>query len=133
MNSFVTKEVSIYYPFPDEFPHALLESGGVGAERLRNLESEPFIRVAKVSDEVVGAYLLTQQDDPQRFRLEGLAVEEGFRGRGLGSWLVGHAIGVAESKGGRHVITARAYAGELFARLGFAAEGERWHLEITPE
>ena len=133
MNHFVTKEITIFYPYGDEVPYELLEASGADPHRLTALHEEPFIRVAKREDDVIGVYLLSRLDQAT-FQVDALGVEPTFRKRGLGSWLVGHAIGVAESKGGRHVVLPRArYRGQLFARLGFEVRDDRWDLEITPE
>ena len=131
MNHFVTKQISIYFPYEAEVPHELLALGGL--QQPLPAELPPFIRVAKFEERVIGVYLL-ETEDGVRFSLESLAVEEAFRGRGLGSWLVGHAIGVAESKGGRRVwLPESRYTGSLFDRLGFAREASIYELEITPE
>ncbi len=132
MNRFLSKEVSIYYPYAEEIPYDLLEDAGADPERVANLSNEPFIRVAKHSGQVIGVYLLSQLD-AQTFCLDALAVAPAFRNRGLGSWLVGHAIGVSESRGGRRVVVPRPYAGGLLARQGFAAQDPGQVLTITPE
>ena len=132
MSHFLTKQVRIFYPYLDESPTLLLEQAGVPRERLDELHQEPFVRVAKAGDQIVGAYLMTRLET-ERFAIDAVVVDAGTRGRGLGGWLIGHAIGVAESKGGRQVICRCAYPGTLFERLGFTGGDTGWQLTITPE
>ncbi len=132
MNRFLSKEVSIYYPYAEEIPYDLLKEAGADPARVANLSHEPFVRVAKHTGQVIGVYLMSQLD-AQTFRLDALAVESAFRNRGLGSWLVGHAIGVSESRGGRRVLVTRPYAGGLLGRQGFEPQAGGQVLTITPE
>jgi hypothetical protein len=50
----------------------------------------------------------------------------------VGRWLLGHAIGIAESRGGR-VVDAPDAAGEFFLGAGFVREDGRFRLRLTPE
>jgi predicted N-acetyltransferase YhbS len=62
-----------------------------------------------------------------------LAVAEGCRRQGLGHWLLGHALGLAESKGAREVVV-RGHRGRRFlARVGFRVDGPDQTLSLTPE
>ena len=60
------------------------------------------LRVAKIKEQVVAGYALSSAVEPQdRFRLDWIAVLPDFQRRGVGRWVAGHALGVAESKSGR--------------------------------
>ena len=91
-----------------------------------------FIRVAKHDNQVIAAYRF-KQVSPSVFEICYLRVEEAFQGQGLGSWLLAHAIGIIESKGGREVIT-RCKQRTLFARVGFKQGlSDRLRLTLIPE
>ncbi len=51
---------------------------------------------------MIGVYALAQHD-ATTFELMNIAVADAFQGTGLGRRLLGHAIGLAESKGARVV------------------------------
>ena len=50
----------------------------------------------------LGVYVLKPRDET-RFELMNIAVDPRYRRLGIGRWLLGHAIGLAESKGGRTI------------------------------
>ena len=89
------------------------------------------VRVARWQGRVVGGYRLTRVA-PLRFGIAALVVCEGFRGWGVGRWLLGHAIGVAESKGAR-IIDAPCSATGLFRAVGFEAGERGLQLQLAPE
>jgi GNAT superfamily N-acetyltransferase len=130
---FLAEDVRIFYPLEGESPAQMLVSGGLDASFLPRLAREPLIRVAKHRGEIIGAFL-SSQIGAEVHRLEALAVCAPFRRRGVGSWLVGHAIGVSESRGARTFL-ARANTGAdgLFRRLGFQIEAADWVMRIDPE
>ncbi|MCP5182148.1 MAG: GNAT family N-acetyltransferase [Pseudomonadales bacterium] len=131
--AFLTRKVRIYFPFATEFPAEMLALGGLPEARINEARSLPLVRVAKTGGEVIGAYLIAPEAGP-RYRLEALAVVPAYRGRGVGSWLIGHAIGVAEAKGGRIIVcTAGTPADSLLDRLGFTCTSGERVLELTPE
>ena len=117
--------VTVYRPFPGEVPCDL-----VGADAPLD-----DVRVAKVDEDgsksrVVGAYRLAQVD-AERFEIRALGVYPAFRGAGIGRWLLGHAIGIAESRGAR-VIDAEGPPGFLLP-VGFAPREGAYRLVLTPE
>ena len=130
---FLYRQIRIYYPYPEDFPLALLQQAGLTAPELEAARTEPLLRVAKFDGRPVGVYLLVREGT-DRFRMRGLAIAEDFRSRGLASWLVGHSLGVAETKGGREVVSAHhdALAG-LLQRLGFVLQNGEWRMEIVAE
>lgn len=90
------------------------------------------MRVAKHQGEVIGVYVI-EPVDPLRYRLLELAVAPGYRGKGLGRWLLGHAIGLAESKGAREILVRGQTSRRFFATVGFEADGADLKLVLEPE
>ena len=115
------RELRIFDPFPDEMPRDL-----VGAP-----EADEIVRVAKREGRVVGAYRLARLEG-ERFEIRALAVDCAHRRRGVGRWLLRHAIGVAENRGGR-LIDAPRDPVEFFRDSGFALEDGVLRLRPTPE
>ena len=89
------------------------------------------VRAVELCGRVVGAYRM-RRVDACRFRIVAIGVDADHRGKGIGRWLLGHAIGVAESKGARFVDAPLAGTG-LFAKLGFERGTSAWQLRLTPE
>ena len=118
---FSYRDVEIYPPYPHEDPADLVGTAGDGE----------LVRVAKLDGRVVGAYRLVRTAET-RFAIKALVVAEGSRGHGIGRWLLGHAIGIAESKGGR-VVDAPLAAEQFFAQSGFRLAGKILRLVVTPE
>ena len=119
--AFGYRDVDIYPPYPHEDPAHLVGRADDGE----------LVRVAKLDGRVIGAYRLVRTG-ATRFAIRALRVDEGFRGHGVGRWLLGHAIGIAELKGGR-VIDAPPAAAGFFAKAGFEAAGDACRLCLTPE
>ena len=71
--------------------------------------------------------------DSVTFELFGVVVHPSVRKQGLGRWLVGHAIGVAESKGARHVRFAQKKATRFFGNIGFVGEETGQRFDLIPE
>ncbi|MBV1905262.1 MAG: GNAT family N-acetyltransferase [Pseudomonadales bacterium] len=84
--------------------------------------SEAFTRVAWYADSPVGVYALKRLSATS-FELMNISVASAFQGSGLGRRLLGHAIGLAEAKGGRevHLGTGNSSLGplRLYQRMGF--------------
>ena len=68
-----------------------------------------------------------------RYELCNLAVAPPYRRKGLGRWLLGHAIGLSETKGGREILVRNARPRGLFERAGFELHGDDLLLTLTPE
>lgn len=115
------RDITVFPPFPDETPTDL-----VGNE-----DPDDLVRVAKLDGRVIGAYRLAQIAETQ-FAIKAITVRAAYRGRGVGRWMLGHAIGIAELKGAR-VISAPPAAGAFFARVGFERQGTQLRLNLTPE
>lgn len=115
--SFAPRDVGIYRPFPREEPWP---------------DADPaWTRVAKLDGTVIGAYELNPIA-ATAFVIVALCVAPHCRGRGLGAWLLGHAIGTAESQGARR-IEVPAPKNPFYERHGFRAQGGRLMLTLTPE
>ncbi len=108
----------VYPPYRDELPVDLFEPPhSDGFYRPSDPPSE-FVRIAKNSDQVLGIYEL-DRIELGLFRIRSLIVNQSYRRQGVGRWLLGHAIGVAESKGGRQVILGSNRAKEFFRKFDF--------------
>jgi predicted N-acetyltransferase YhbS len=85
-----------------------------------------ILRVAKLGEQVIGCYAMQEPAAPLRnaaempaFTLTMVMVLPSCQRNGVGRWLVGHAIGVAESKGGRRLEALLAGPENFFVGLGF--------------
>jgi ribosomal protein S18 acetylase RimI-like enzyme len=87
-------------PYPEEIPWDLLLDADPSRARVESYLSDELTRVAKLDDVVLGVYAL-RRIDATSFELMNIAVAESHQGAGLGRRLLGHAIGLAESKGAR--------------------------------
>lgn len=119
--TFTYRDVNIYRPFDGEVPVDLVGDEGAADD----------VRVAKLHGRVVGAYRLARLDHC-RFEIAAIGVYAGFRRRGVGRWLLGHALGIAESRGGR-IVEAPRGAEAFFRAAGFAPCRGRFRLRLTPE
>lgn len=109
------RDYPIFRPRENECPYELL---GLSVGEVVDLD---FIRVAKHHDDVVAAYKFKQLSSLV-FEIEGLGVSRPYQHRGLGSWMLAHAVGIIESKGGREVIVQTPCC-QFLGRLGFEATG----------
>jgi ribosomal protein S18 acetylase RimI-like enzyme len=100
VKAFEPRDARMLRPYPEELPWDLLLDADPSRPRVESYLSDEFTRVAKLGDEVIGVYALTRHD-PITFELMNIAVREAYQGAGLGRRLLGHAIGLAESKGAR--------------------------------
>ena len=94
-----------------------------------------LLRVAKINEQIVAGYALTRAAQRQDyFRLEWIAVLPDFQRQGIGRWVAGHAMGVAESKSGRGLRTRHSEPAMFFQRLGFVAlSSDGFCLDFSPE
>ena len=56
------------------------------------------------------------------FVIRSLIVDQANRRKGIGRWLLGHAIGVAESKGGRQLLLRSQLSKAFFFKFDFYEE-----------
>ncbi len=118
--TFTPRDARIFRPYPGEAPWP---------------DADPDrTRVAKLEDAVVGAYEI-ERTSATRFRVKALWVDPDHRGNGLGRWLLGHAIGTAESQGAREIEAPAGVA--FYEHYGFprpGADGPNASvLTLTPE
>lgn len=118
------RKVPIYRPYADEMPWELLPDGLAAPD-------PNLTRIAKLGGEVIGAYAI-EPVNALHYRITALVVAERHRRQGLGRWLLGHAVGICESKGARE-ISAPATRSQLFVKRGFERTGEGHRLLLTPE
>jgi GNAT superfamily N-acetyltransferase len=129
MSDFAPQATRIYQPYSDEIPLELLRGDDPNDEQY---PQSAKMRIAKFDGEVVGVYVI-EPVDPLRYRLLKLVVDRGFRGHGLGRWLLGHAIGLAESKGAREILVTGQTSRRFLAPIGFEEDGPNLKLTLTPE
>jgi ribosomal protein S18 acetylase RimI-like enzyme len=113
---FEPRDARVLRPYPEEVPWDLLLDADPSRPRVESYLSNDFTRVAKLGDAVIGVYVLVRHD-PITFELMNIAVRSEYRGNGLGRRLLGHAIGLAESKGARVVDVGT--GNSSFAALAF--------------
>ena len=132
MKTFEARAVDIFRPYTDEIPWQLLGEADPDESRVRQYADPDWTRIAKFDGEVVGVYVV-RVNSPLEFQILNLAVAAPYRGKGLGSWLLGHAIGISESKGAREIVTAKPARTSMFARAGFEPDGDGSRLTLAPE
>jgi len=128
VSGFQLRDVRIFRPYPDEIPWELLH----GDASDRDYPESAQMRVAKLGAEVIGVYVV-EPEEALRYRLLDLVVAPGYRGHGLGRWLLGHAIGLTESRGGRELLVRGRAPRRFFASVGFEPDGTDLRLVLTPE
>ena len=126
------REVEIFKPYGNEFPEYLMLDAGCPTEAFAHWENSELLRIAKRGHEILGLYAMERRNQ-DIFELFGVIVEPQVRKQGLGRWLVGHAIGVAESKGGRRVTLPHTGASRCFAHIGFQPAEVGWFFDLIPE
>ena len=109
-----------------QIPWPLLLEADPGRAMVTDYLSEAFTRVAWIGDDAIGVYALKRLS-PISFELMNISVAETFQGSGLGRRLLGHAVGLAEAKGGREVYVGTGNSSfsalRLYQRMGFRIVG----------
>ena len=126
------REVELFRPYSNEFPENLLWDAGADETCVARWQSAEIVRIARYQDELAAVYAM-DRPEPTQFILHGLVVAQPLRKQGLGRWVVGHAIGVAESKGGRHIQLPASGGTRCFSRIGFVTDGSGWRFDLIPE
>jgi ribosomal protein S18 acetylase RimI-like enzyme len=126
VKAFDPRDARVLRPYPEEVPWELLLDADPSRGRVEAYLSDELTRVAKLEDTVIGVYAL-KRHDATSFELMNIAVAQSHQGTGLGRRLLGHAIGLAESKGARviEVGTGNSSFGALrfYQRAGFRIVG----------
>ena len=86
-----------------------------------------ILRVAKLNEVIIACYamhgpFIEEGESDTDYVLQMVAVQEQYRHQNVGRWLMGHAIGVAESKGGRGLQVPHTAQQDFFLTLGFKAD-----------
>ena len=142
------RNTEFYRPRDDELPWDLLASGSALHDRdalLARLDlSYTRIVCALEPQTLLGIYAM-HRVSAEHFELLGVAVQPAYEHQLLGRRLLGHALGLAESKAGRevslHVCADNARALQMVTRYGFKAQAEESEangvvkcvFELTPE
>ncbi|MEM1228901.1 MAG: GNAT family N-acetyltransferase [Pseudomonadota bacterium] len=118
----------------DEYPSARAEFDEIIRACLDDAPLH-FLRVAKRADDIVGVYVMRALEgtDPLGFELCYLLVVPTERRRGLGRWLLRHALGIAESKGGEWLDADSGPLDRFLMAQGFLATPPRLRCRFTPE
>lgn len=111
------------------------------AQALTRLRAQPeILRVAKLGEQIIGCYAMQEPALPScdvvevpAFALTMVMVSPSYQRNGVGRWLVGHAIGVAESKGGRRLEAPLPGPANFFAGLGFESMQTGYCFAMYPE
>lgn len=123
---FNPRTAHIVRPYHGEYPWDLLLEADPSRSRIEGYVSDALTRIAKVDGETIAVYALAR-NAPTRFELMNIAVREDYRGCGLGRRLIGHALGLAESKGARVVEVGTANSSlhnlAFYQRNGFRIVG----------
>ena len=116
------RDFEVYPPFRDELPLGLYGPPHLKAECGPADPPAEFIRIAKNQKKVFGIYELDRSDKGV-FVIRSLIVDQASRRNGIGRWLLGHAIGVAESKGGHQLLLRSQLSKAFFQKFDFYEEG----------
>ena len=110
------------------------------AEVYRAMQPPPdLLRVAKIREKVIGCYAMHSPESshsdekPGLFELGMVMVLDTYQHNGVGRWLIGHAIGVAESKGGRELLVPLPAPAGFFQSLGLRQVPGGFLYEMRPE
>ena len=125
------RDIEVFRPYSNEIPEDLLIDHFDQPTAALGLAAE-MIRIAKLGEEILAVYAM-DRGDGVTYLLHALAVTPAARKRGLGRWLVGHAIGVAESKGARHVLVKARQRGRFLRRIGFVEDPRGMRFDLIPE
>ncbi|MFT7653213.1 MAG: N-acetylglutamate synthase-like GNAT family acetyltransferase [Limisphaerales bacterium] len=128
----ILREIEIFHPYKDEFPEVLLVDAAATEACLDQWRNAEILRIAKRGEEILGCYAMTRLSENE-FRLFGVTVQHNVRKQGLGRWVVGHAIGVAESKGAREISIENIGSSRCLGRIGFERGDGKWTFSMIQE
>ena len=117
----------VFRPRWDERPDNLL------CCKFEREEELDWVRIAKHGDVVVAAYKIEVLGS-STYAISSLAVDEDYRLRGLGRWMLLHALGLIESKGGQIVYANWDRKLSLLQRVGFNRTSDaRYRMNLERE
>ena len=125
----IIRQIEMFRADPDDLPEFLLTLHHQFGQQ------SDLLRVAKIGTRTVAGYGLTSATEARgNFCLDWIAVVPELRRQGVGRWVMGHAMGVAESKSGGGLVTPRLEPAEFFQRLHFiAVDDGGWQSVFLPE
>ena len=126
------RDIEVFKPYSDEFPTDLFAGLGLPDEDYERCIAADYVRVAKLAGQVIGAYAL-HAETQQQYTLAAVVIAPEYRRQGLGKWLVGHAVGISESKGSHAVYLPYGAATEFFKQFGFVSDGDGQRYDLIPE
>ena len=88
MVSFSLRDIEVFRPYPDEMPWDLLFEADPDEAAVRDYAEPDWVRIAKLEGETVAAYVISKTA-PIEFAIRSLIVAPGYRGAGLGRWMLG--------------------------------------------
>ena len=115
------RKIAVLPPQDEAIPGYLVGGGAQAVD----------VREARVEGQLVGAYRI-ERVAATHFRLLAIGVLAPWQRRGIGTWLLRHAIGLAESRGAR-TIDAPAAPETFFHHSGFVPAGSHMRLTLKPE
>ena len=118
-------KLEVYKPSSGLF-FSLFADASVETER-----ADLILRMVSAGGVAAGYYAMKQRN--QQFQLRMLYVLSVFRRRGIGSWLLKHAMGVAETKSGSQIYCRGDVPLGFFQRNGFREDEDRWVFDFYPE
>lgn len=116
------RDLLIAPPGEGDIPVCLVAPGAAVAD----------VREARLDGQLVGAYRI-ERLGATHFRVVAVVVAPAWRRRGFGTWLLRHAIGLAESRGARVIDAPPSDADALFGASGFVPCGAGMRLVLAPE
>jgi len=126
------REIEIFRPYDHGALEEALCHEGFPEWQVHEWLAAEMVRVAKRHEEVLALYSM-DPGDGICYLLHGVLVVPKCRQQGLGRWLMGHAIGVAESKGARRLRLTNTKNKGFFFASGFAQKGNEALFELIPE
>lgn len=124
--SLAPREYPVFRPYWRERPTQLLQ---------QSIEESDldWIRIAKHHGQVIAAYRIEQQD-VFNYSILSIAVDSNYRHQGIGRWMVLHAVGLIESKGGRVVHVTNSTHDSWWVWCGFSVESPgHCVMRLTPD
>ena len=118
-------KLEVYKPSSEHFFSSFAD------ESVENEKVDSILRMVSSGGLAAGYYSMKQRN--QQFELRMLYVVSAFRCRGIGSWLLKHAMGVAETKSGSQIYCRGDVPQGFFQRNGFREDEDRWVFDFYPE
>ncbi len=117
----------------DEIPYALLLDADPSKEMVEKYLKGSEIYVAKISNEIIGVYVLYPISS-KIGEIKNIAVKEEHQGKGIGKLLLEHAFKQAKVKGYKELIigTGNSSVGQLYLyqKTGFQIANIKWNFFI---